>query len=40
MRFLKIMNIAASCLLGILIFRIVSRRAKEHRLFEKREAEE
>ncbi len=40
MGFWKVMNIAASCLLGILVYRIASRQAKEHRLFEKRDTEE
>ena len=40
MSFWKVMNIAASCLLGILVYRIVSQQAREQGLFEKKETEE
>jgi len=33
MRFWKAVNIAASCLLGIMVYRIASRKAREMRLF-------
>jgi hypothetical protein len=40
MNFWKTINIAASCLLGILVYRIVSRQARANRLFEKIDTEE
>jgi hypothetical protein len=39
MSFWKVINIVASCVLGIVVFRISSRKAKEKRLFEKKETE-
>ncbi len=38
MSFWKAVNIVASCLLGIMVYRIVSRKAREMRLFDKKEA--
>jgi hypothetical protein len=40
MSFWKVINIAASCLLGVIVYRIVSRNAREKYLFEKKETEE
>ncbi len=40
MSFWKSLNIAASCILGIVVFRITYRRAKESGLFEKKETDE
>ena len=39
MSYLKAINIAASCLLGIIVFRLASRRAREMHLFDKKEPE-
>ena len=40
MRFWKVMNIAVSCVLGILVFRNVLHQAKESGFFEKKETGE
>ena len=36
MSFWKVVNMVASCFLGIMVYRIVSRKAREKRLFEKK----
>jgi hypothetical protein len=40
MSFWKAINIAASCLLGIMMYRIASRKARELRLFDQKETEQ
>ncbi len=37
MNFWKVMNLTVSCLLGIMVYRIASSKAREMRLFEKKD---